>query len=102
MITAIVRYALPPEIDKKGCRDHFLKIAPGFQTIPGLIRKQFIWNDGGIAGGVYQWDSRAAAEAFYQGPWLEGIIARYGNAPLIEYFETFAVTDNLSGEVIVP
>jgi hypothetical protein len=102
MITAIVRYTLPPEIGTTECRAHFLKIAPGFRTIPGLIRKQFIWSDGGIAGGVYQWDSRASAEAFYQGPWLEGIIARYGNAPLIDYFETFAVTDNLSVDVIVP
>ena len=102
MITAIVRYALPLEISKKECRAHFHKIAPGFQAVPGLIRKQFIWSEGGIAGGVYQWDSRAAAESFYQGPWLEGIIARYGNAPLIDYFETFAVTDNVSGEVIIP
>ena len=28
---------------------------------------------GGGAGGVYLWQTRAAAEAFYTGPWLDGI-----------------------------
>ncbi len=42
MITAIVLYDLPPEIDREACRQHFLKIAPDFLGVPGFIRKQFI------------------------------------------------------------
>ena len=64
----------------------------------GLIRKQFMWGENGIAGGVYQWESLADAKAFYQGPWLDGILARYGVYPEIEYFVTFAVTENPGGE----
>lgn len=102
MITAIVRYRLPPHIGRDECRAHFLKIAPGFGTVPGLIRKQFIWNELGVAGGVYQWDGVEAAQAFYHGPWLDGILARYGSHPEIDYFTTFAVTDNPGGTVTIP
>src|SRR5947199_341574 len=41
MITAIVQYRLPPSISLEACAEHFRKIAPGFRTVPGLIRKQF-------------------------------------------------------------
>jgi hypothetical protein len=76
MITAIVRYSLPPSIDRDACRAHYAKIAPGFRDVPGLISKHFIWSGTGHAGGVYQWQSRQAAEAFYSGPWRQGIIER--------------------------
>ena len=94
MITALVLYDLPASIDREACRAHFHAIAPGFLTVPGLIRKQFIHAcDGGFAGGTYLWENREAAEAFYSGPWLEGIIQRYGAPPRITYFETFAIAD---------
>ena len=99
MITAIVRYKLPPTIGKNECLAHFHKIAPGFAKEKGFIRKQFIWNENGIAGGVYQWETLADAKAFYQGPWLDGILARYGVYPEIEYFLTIAVAEQ-SGEVM--
>jgi hypothetical protein len=72
MITATVRYKLPPHIDYAGCREHFHKIAPGFQEVKGLISKHFIWSESGWAGGVYQWERIDDAKAFYSGPWLDG------------------------------
>ena len=98
MITAIVLYDLPETIGLEECRAHFTKIAPDFLKIPGFVRKQFIClKEGGTAGGVYMWESRAAAEAFYTGPWADGIKERYGNAPRITYFETVALADGLTG-----
>ncbi len=97
MITAIVTYPLPASIGREACKAHYEKIAPGFAEVPGLIRKQFIWSETGVAGGVYLWRDIAAARAFYQGPWLEGILARYGVYPHIEYFETFAVAEARAG-----
>jgi hypothetical protein len=99
MITAIVRYKLPLHIDGDACRDHFHRIAAGFQQVEGLISKHFIWSESGWAGGVYQWETIEAARAFYGGPWLQGIITRYGMAPEIEFYEVFAVTDNARGTV---
>jgi hypothetical protein len=101
MITAIVLYDLPHQIDEANCRAHFQAIAPGFLDVPGLIRKQFIYaTEGGSAGGSYLWESREAAEAFYSGPWREGIVSRYGNPPRITYFDTFAIADVPTQEVI--
>jgi Putative mono-oxygenase ydhR len=98
MITAIVLYDLPPSIGLEECRKHFASIAPSFLEIPGFIRKQFICaGDGKVAGGAYMWESRQAAESFYNGPWREGIRARYGCDPKISYFETVALADKLTG-----
>src|SRR5262249_17763921 len=94
MITATVRYKLPPHIDHDACREHFHKIAPGFQQVQGLISKHFIWSESGWAGGVYQWQTLADAKAFYSGLWLDGIVERYGMQPQIEFYEVFALTDN--------
>jgi hypothetical protein len=102
MITAIVQYKLPPSIDLAACAEHFRKIAPGFQQVPGLIRKQFIYAEDGWAGGVYLWQTRKDAEAFYSGPWLAGIRERYGMDPEIRYFHTAVVTDNAAATVLLP
>ena len=99
MITAIVRYKLPPSIGRSECLAHFHKIAPGFGGVKGLVRKQFIWSENGTAGGVYQWNTIEDARAFYTGPWLDGIVERYGMRPQIEFYEVFAVTDNARGKV---
>jgi hypothetical protein len=99
MITAIVRYKLPPHIDYGACCEHFHKIARGFRDVRGLISKHFIWNESGWAGGVYQWECIEDAKAFYSGPWLDGIVERYGMNPQIEFYEVFAVTDNTRGKV---
>lgn len=101
MITAIVRYRLPPSIDHNACLAHFSKIAPGFQQPKGLLSKHFIWSENGTAGGVYQWETLADAKAFYGGPWRQGIIDRYGMEPEIEFFDVFCITDNVQGSVRV-
>jgi Putative mono-oxygenase ydhR len=99
MITAIVLYDLPPSIGLEECREHFARIAPDFLKVPGFVRKQFICRkDGNLAGGVYMWETQADAEAFYSGPWRDGIRARYGNDPKIQYFETVALTDKATGK----
>ena len=102
MITAIVQYKLPPHIDLAACAEHFRTIAPGFRDVSGLIRKQFIYAEDGWAGGVYLWQTQAAAEAFYTGPWLDGIRERYGMDPQIKFFQTACITDIASAAVLLP
>jgi hypothetical protein len=102
MITAIVRYQLPATIDRSACEAHFKTIAGNFGDVPGLIRKQFMWSETGVAGGVYQWGNVESAKSFYQGPWLSGILQRYGHYPQIDYFVTMAITDNPGGHITIP
>lgn len=101
MVIAIVRYELPASIGRAACRAHFEKISTDFGDVDGLVRKQFIWNENGTAGGIYLWHSIVQAKAFYQGPWLDGILERYGMYPDIEYFLNFAMTENPGGVVII-
>jgi Putative mono-oxygenase ydhR len=95
MITAIVQYKLPDSISKEDCEAHFHGIAEGFRSVPGLHRKNFIFAEDRWAGGVYLWQTREDAERFYSGPWQDGIRSRYGMDPIIKYFDTFAITDNV-------
>jgi hypothetical protein len=69
------------------------------RPVTGLISKHFIWSESGWAGGVYQWETLKDAQAFYSGPWLEGIVERYGMTPQIDFYEVFAVADNAHGTV---
>ena len=101
MITAIVRYHLPASIDYNECLTHYEKIAPDFRNVKGLISKHFIYGDHGVAGGVYHWETKEDAQAFYSGPWLKGILERYGVKPDVEYFTVFCITDNEKHEVRV-
>jgi hypothetical protein len=99
MITAVVRFSLPPSVDRDACRAHFARIAPRFRDVSGLLSKHFIWSEAGYAGGVYQWKSRKAALAFYSGPWRQSIIDRYGVEPEIEYLDVFCITNNIDRSV---
>jgi hypothetical protein len=45
--------------------------------------------------------ARADAEAFYSGPWRDGIIAHYGVEPEIEFFTVFAETNNEARKVTI-
>lgn len=96
MITAIVTFKLPADVTREQWQTHIEQVSPRFQNVPGLISKQFLYNDQGIGGGVYLWESRAAAEAcFYGSPWGENVRkASGGNAPDIAWFETGVVVDN--------
>src|ERR1700752_2496624 len=102
MITTIVQYRLPPSTGQTARPELFRRIAPVLRDVPGLIRKQFIYAEDGWAGGVYLWHSRADAEAFYSGPWVDGIRERYAMDPQIKYFETACVTDNAAEAVLLP
>ena len=103
MITSITRFQLPRGIPTEAVKKGFLEVAPKFRHPSGLLRKYFlISEDGKTAGGVYLWQTREQAEAFYAGPWLDGIRERYGMDPQIKLFETACITDNAIEAVLLP
>jgi len=88
VIVAIVRFPLDPPKPADEVRAAFEASAPAYQQLPGLLRKHYLRaEDGSVGGGIYLWESRAAAEAVYDDTWRERITHKYGAAPTIEYFE---------------
>jgi hypothetical protein len=101
MITVLVQFKLPQPLTREKARDIFLSTAPRYREIPGLIRKNYLLSQDGLAaGGVYLWNSREDAERLYTDEWKQFIFDKYGAHPSLTYFETPVVVDNAIGETI--
>ena len=101
MITAIVRFNVPKETTLEQATEAYQGSAPKYQGLPGLVRKYYLFGEDGQVGGVYLWESREQAEAFYNADWRQFIKDRYGAEPQIQYFESPVIVDNAIPEVIV-
>jgi hypothetical protein len=100
MITAIVNFKLPADIDARKAAELFKGSAPKYRNMKGLVRKYYLFDaEKHIGGGVYLWKSKADAEAVYTPQWKAYIAERYGVAPDIRYFETPVVVDNESEKI---
>ena len=99
MITAIVTFQLPAGTTAEDAARIFEESAPRYRGVPGLVRKYHVFGDDGTGGGVYLWESRAAAEALYTAAWREMIAQRYGAEPSIRFFETPVIVDNAVGAI---
>jgi hypothetical protein len=100
MHTAIVTIPLPPDLTLEQYAAYTSEIAARFQGVPGLVRKNFLFNrEVGLGGGVYTWVNRAVGERFYAGVWRENILAKFGVEPKIEWFDSPVIVDNESGKV---
>jgi hypothetical protein len=101
MITAVVQFHLPAPISLSEATQRFESSAPKYQHLPGLIRKYYIRSeDGRAAGGIYLWESRAAAEKVYSGEWRERVEKLYGAKPEIAWYDCPVIVDNLAGGAI--
>src|SRR5262249_49740540 len=101
MITAVVTFKLPPEMSREKWQENIKQVSTRFQNVPGLIRKQFLYSDKGVGGGVYLWETREAAEnCYYKSPWGENVRkVSGGNEPEIAWFETGVVVDNENHQI---
>ena len=96
-ITTVVQFRLPQPISLEDATRRFESSAPKYRNAPGLIRKYYLRaQDGRAAGGVYLWESRAAAEAVYTAEWREYVTKAFGSAPEIAWFDTPVIVDNAS------
>ena len=101
MITTVVQFKLPEAITREEAKDLYLGTAPKYQTVEGLIRKYYLLSeDGGTGGGVYLWKSKAHAEKLFTPEWRQFIKERYGAEPVISFFESPVLVDNLTREII--
>ena len=101
MITAVVQFTLPKPVSLEEAARTFESSAPKYKNLPGLVRKYYLRSeDGARAGGVYLWETRAAAEAVYNGEWKARVKALYGSEPEIAFFDTPVIVDNAAGGAI--
>ncbi len=103
MITAIVNFKLPKDIDAKQAAALFEASTPKYRGLKGLVRKYYLFDAAtNTGGGVYLWQSRAAAEAVYTAEWKAYIAQRYGAPPEIRYFDTPVIVDNELSRMLEP
>lgn len=101
MITAIVEFQLPQPITVAQAKAIFLGTAPKYRGMEGLLRKYyFLSPDGTRAGGIYLWQTRAAAEAVYTEEWRQFVRGKYGTDPVLRFLETPVVVDNVTDAII--
>ena len=74
--------------------------APTFARLPGLTRKYYLNGENG-GGGVYIWESREAADAWYNEGWSAMMERRFGAKPTLTYYDNYVVLDNLQSELRV-
>ena len=101
MITALVLFKLPERMTVEQARAVFASTAPRYLAMQGLVRKHYILSEDGLtAGGVYLWQTRADAERVYDAAWREFIRGKYHTDPVVTYFDTPVMVDNVAGQVV--
>lgn len=74
------------------------KSAPTFLGLKGLLCKYYLNGDAG-GGGVYLWESREAAEAWYNDDWWRRMEQAFGVRPTVTYYDNHIVVDNVADEL---
>ena len=101
MLIAIVQI---PRSSPKPAKDaavaRGLDSAPIYRDVKGLIRKDYL-NGEDCGGGVYTFESREAAEAWFNDDWWGWIEERFGARPTLTFYDHYVTVDNAAGEVRV-
>jgi len=91
----IVTFPATTDLDDRALRQLLESAGADYVNVPGLRRKYFLSGDG-LGGGVYEWDCRASAEAFYDNAWHAMILERSGAVPDIRFFDSPAIADGVA------
>lgn len=102
MIVTLVQFVMTEPASPADAEARFRSSAPHYVALPGLVRKHYLRRaDGLTLGGLYLWESRAAAEAVYSGEWRERVARLYGVEPQITWFDSPVGVDTRLGEVLI-
>ena len=100
MIVSIVTFKLPKRWTLAEAAAVFKSTAPKYLGKAGLVRKHYyITETGDRAGGIYLWESKAAAEACYTREWKAMVTEKYGAPPDILYAEVPVSVDNVANVI---
>lgn len=102
MVVVIVTYSFPSPVTLGEVRRAAARGAQRYVNLPGLMRKNYFLSEDGLrAGGIYVWESRARAEAFYTSEWKQFFTEQYGVPPEIVYLQSPVMVDNSAGRIVI-
>ena len=97
----VVQFDLPKRSEEQAIKGG-TGSAPTYRDLAskGLIRKDYLNGEAGT-GGVYLWESRAAAEAWFTDAKPKELTERFGAKPRLTWYDTHVTVDNLKHETRV-
>ena len=100
MFTVIVNFKLPEGITREELISKFDQTISKWRNTPELISKSYIIDlDKGIAGGVYLWKEKIHANIWLGAEFKKMVKDNYDVEPILHYFETPIVVDNIAGSI---
>ncbi|WP_300546645.1 hypothetical protein [Roseovarius sp.] len=101
MIIALVQIPMDgPKRPEQAVIAQSLESTRIFHRVKGLRRKYYLNSDAG-GGGVYEFETREAAEEWFNEGWADWMEGRFGARPTLTLFDSPVMLDNLAGEVRV-
>ncbi len=101
MHTVVWTFAVPAGTDKAQIVETIRATAHTYRAVPGLIRKYYgVAPEGTSFVGIYLWENKAIADAFYTPEWLALVTKRWGSAPQRQDWETPMVVESAERRLI--
>ena len=97
----VVQFDLPKRTEEQAVKGGSAT-APIYRGLAekGLIRKDYLNGDSGT-GGVYLWESRQSAQAWFTEARVAELTERSGARPRLTWYDTHVTVDNLNDETRV-
>jgi hypothetical protein len=101
MHTVMWTFKVPAGTPKAKLVETINATAHSYEGIPGLIRKYYgIAPDGASLVGIYLWDNKAAADAFYTPDWVAMVTKRWAAPPQRQEWETPMVVESAERRLV--
>jgi len=101
MILAIVQIPWDgPKRELDAVMGQALESTKIYHDVKGLKRKYYLNGEAG-GGGVYLFETREEAEAWFHDGWVDWMEGRFGVRPTLTIYDTYLTLDNDAGEVRV-
>ena len=101
MYCVVWTYKMPPGYSAGQIEELFARTADIYIGVPGLVRKYFGHSDDRLSVvGIYLWESKAQADAFYSPEWTAGVTSRWGSMPAKTEWQIPQVVESAEGRVI--
>ena len=93
-VATIVKVSAPWYAPRGTIASRMEQSIPQYSSLPGLDYKLYSIADGKRVGGIYLWDNKAAAEAFYNADWNARILETYGEEADVSYYNAPVIVVN--------